>query len=751
MTLQLRPTFSESWYRVANIRAKLRAGAQISRQFYRGERWYVVRDPAGNQYHRLSDAAYRFVGLLDGTRTVEQAWELVGGTLEDDAPTQPEVIQILSHLYSANLIDADVTPDATVLLRRHKNLTKRKMQNRLMNVLFPRIPLWDPDRFLKMWMPLVKLMFSRLGALIWLAVVISAILLVAPYWDSGGSAHQSLKEAAKHSVDLKSNMINVLWLWAVFVFIKLIHELGHAFACRRFGGECHELGIMFLVFIPTPYVDASSAWSFRNKWHRIFVGAAGMIVELFFASLCAFVWYMTNKSELINQLAFNAMLVASFTTIVFNANPLLRYDGYYILSDFLEIPNLRQKSSDYSLGLIKRHIFGVKLQQPLPPPLQRIWLLLYAISSGIYRTFVGVVIILLVMFQIPILGLLMSIGGLATWLLVPFFKIFKYLSIDPELHRRRARATAFTLVLATGLVILIGFVPFPLNVDEPAYAEAMQHDSVRPEWGGFVREVVAHDRDQLKGPRIDKDGKVISPGDVILIAEDPELNKDIASTASQAKYYEDKLRADRSADPALVDIDLDQLKAVEGKLHELEARREKLTVRAPIDGELIAPQLVELPGRYLHQGEEIGSVVRYDQLNVRVMLEQNDVGVITREDAQNPTGDVSKVKAKVRLAADINTELQGGPPHLFTQATDKPVHASLTQIGGQDKPVNPQHPDKMMSEEFEIDVPVDNSSGKYVPGQTAYVRFKLAKQPLWWQWYRKVLQLIQTKQQSPLV
>ena len=119
MTLQLRPTFSESWYRVANLRAKLRPGAQISRQYYRGERWYVVRDPAGNQFHRLSDPAYRFVALLDGSRTVAEAWELVGGTLEDDAPTQPEVIQILSHLYSANLIEADITPDATVLLRRH--------------------------------------------------------------------------------------------------------------------------------------------------------------------------------------------------------------------------------------------------------------------------------------------------------------------------------------------------------------------------------------------------------------------------------------------------------------------------------------------------------------------------------------------------------------------------------------------------------------------------------------------------------
>ena len=471
---------------MANLKARLRAGAQISRQFYRDERWYVVRDPAGNQYHRLSDAAYRFVGLLDGTRTVEQAWELVGGTLEDDAPTQPEVIQILSHLYSANLIDADVTPDATVLLRRHKQLSKRKMQNRLMNVLFPRIPLWDPDTFLKRWMPLAKIAFSKFGALVWLAVVITAVIMLIPYWHSN---QHGLISAAEHSVDMKSNWINAVLLWAVFVFIKLIHELGHAFSCRRFGGECHELGIMFLVFIPTPYVDASSAWSFRNKWHRVFVGAAGMIVELFFASICAFIWINTgDPNSVIAQLAFNAMLVASFTTIVFNANPLLRYDGYYILSDFLEIPNLRQKSTEYSMGLLKRHVFGVKLQQPLPPVLQRFWLFFYAVTSTIYRTFVGVVIILLVAYQIPILGVLMAIGGVITWLTVPAFKIFKYLAIEPELHRKRTRATVFTLTVATAAVIVIGFIPFWMNVDAVAMAEAQRHEAVRPRTGRIHRQ-----------------------------------------------------------------------------------------------------------------------------------------------------------------------------------------------------------------------------------------------------------------------
>src|ERR1700677_1154218 len=195
--IQIRPTFSESWYRVAPLRARLRSSAQISRQFYRGDRWYVVRDPAGNQFHRLSDAAYPFVGLLDGRRSVEEAWDLVGGQLADDAPTQPEVIQILSQLYAANLLETNVPPDATILLRRHKDQVKRKMQGRLMNVLFPRIPIWDPDQFLKRWMPLAKVAFSWFGAMIWLCVVGYAIATLAPRWDNGPD---SLTQGARDAI-----------------------------------------------------------------------------------------------------------------------------------------------------------------------------------------------------------------------------------------------------------------------------------------------------------------------------------------------------------------------------------------------------------------------------------------------------------------------------------------------------------------------------------------------------------------------
>jgi putative peptide zinc metalloprotease protein len=739
MTLQLRPTFSESWYRVANLRAKLRPGAQISRQFYRGERWYVVRDPAGNQFHRLSDPAYRFVALLDGSRTVAEAWELVGGTLEDDAPTQPEVIQILSHLYSANLIDADVTPDATVLLRRHKQLTKRKMQNRMMNMLFPRIPLWDPDRFLKRWSPLNNFLFSKLGAIIWLIVIIAAVVVVAPYWNTPG---HSLKLAAEHSVDIRNNPVNLILLYGVFVFIKLIHELGHAFSCRRFGGECHELGIMFLVFIPTPYVDASTAWSFPNKWHRIFVGAAGMIVELFFAALMAFVWINAGDIHgIIAQLAFNAMLIASVTTIVFNANPLLRYDGYYILSDFLEIPNLRQKSTEYTLGLIKRHVFRVKLQHPLPPPLQRFWLFTYAVTSSVYRAFVGLVILLIVAYEIPVIGPLMAISGVATWFLVPVFKMVKYLGTDAELHRKRPRAIAFSLAVGAAAVMLIGIVRWPVNIDAEGVLRVppVADRHIFAEQPGFVTQIGANsDGTPLR------DGDLVHKGQLILKLENLPLETQLKTLAADIERIKIEREQAAAISPNLrVTKDQELSKTIE-EYNLLKGQVAKLTLTAPIDGQLICPDIQTKIGQYLGSNNNNTEILRIENTSQQFVQ-----AVVPQEDYQLLEQQPDRVSSHTygRMAGAIGHEVKASGVQLVGSALAEAPSPALTNAGGGEQQADPsdRRGREMVVPQFQARVYLDESNDTFVTGQRAYVRFKLEKKPLIWQWGRRFWQLIEAK------
>ncbi len=713
----LRPTFSESWYRVADLKVKLRASAQISRQFYRGDRWYVVRDPAGNQYHRLSSPAYQFVGLLDGTRTVSEAWELVGGQMADDAPTQNEVIQILSQLSAANLIEANVTPDAAVLLNRYKKFQMQRIQSRLMNILFPRIPLWDCDSFLVRWMPVMKHVIGPIGGIIWLIVVGAAALAIAPQW-------ASLKSSAAGAID----PANWPFLWATFVLIKLIHELGHAFICRRFGGEVHELGVMFLVLMPAPYVDASSAWAFRSRWPRILVGAGGMIFELFVAAIMAFVWLRTDPSSMWHGLAYNAMLIASVSTVVFNANPLLRYDGYYILADWLEIPNLRYRSTEYTMGLLKRHLFRVKLPNPLPPIPQRIWLFAYAVTSSIYRTFIGIAIIFMVWGKVPILGILMALGGVATWAIVPVVKMLKYLLIDPELHRKRAGAIAWTLGLGAAVVFLVTALKVPTHFETQGITEPVEKKFVYAGSSGIVTQIEKRDGDSVK------------EGDVILRCANPQLESElaqrVADLASLAAQWEGSY-----SDPNARQRLQEQMGAVRKDIGRIEHEKSELVVRAPITGSLIAPDIRYWMGKYVKQDDEIGMVAKPGDLRIVACFDQTDAAMPYLHLHEN---------AEVRLVSNLKDVLTATVDNRDPTPQMTLPHPGLGQHAGGPFEIDPsdQKGTKLTKPVIQCDLTLPNPDNKLIAGQRAYLRFEMGRQALIVNWSRRLWQTIQTYSNS---
>jgi putative peptide zinc metalloprotease protein len=753
MTLQLRPTFSESWYRVQHLKPKLRGGAQISRQFYRGERWYVVRDPAGNQYHRLSDAAYAFVGLLDGHRTIGEAWELVGGQLADDAPTQPEVIQILTQLYAANLIETNISLDATVLLRRYKKQQMQKTKGRLMNILFPRIPIWDPDWWLKMWMPLARVVLSPAGMVVWLIVVGWAMFALLPHWDK-------LKATGWETINFSANPINALWLGAAFIVLKLIHEAGHGFFCRRFGGEVHELGVMFLVLMPAPYVDASSAWSFPNKWHRILVGAGGMVFEIFVAALAAFVWINTMQTadpmgQWIHQMAYNIMLIASVSTVVFNANPLLRYDGYYMLSDYLEIPNLQHRSREYSLYLIKRHLFRVKWSQPLPPVNHRPWLLLYNYTSGPYRIFVGLAIMLMVLYQLPeqlkILGMILFLGSIITFFGIPLYKSLKYLLIEPELHRKRTLAWSYTLGFIGLIGLLVGYFNFPffdVRGEAVLLPLAENRAPVFPRVSGRVEQVVA------------KDGQPIKKGDTILVMANEQLVAEYDQLVAQMDRIKVQMRAAEQSDPAVAMAAKQQLDGLTKQLEIVGQQMKDLTIVSPIDGTLVAPNLIGLTGTYLErtgernasqQGQQgpqpIAQIYATDQLVAYAIINQKDAQLLTEA---TEAGGKQKFHAHVRLASNPGVNLK---PESIKEvrtpvaSTSQIRSASMSQSAGGSQSVDPSDPSgqKLAEPQFEMPVVIDNTETQFLPGQKAYVRVTFdERRTLWWYAVRYVRQMIQT-------
>ncbi|MEL7237785.1 MAG: HlyD family efflux transporter periplasmic adaptor subunit, partial [Planctomycetota bacterium] len=659
--------------------------------------------------------------------------------LADDAPTQPEVIQILSQLYAANLVETNISPDAQVLLRRHKKQQQRKVQQRLMNLLFPRIPLWDPDRFLKIWMPLVGPLISKTGMVIWLAVVGLALFLVLP---------RGAELANQTSNFLQSGSIESwILLGITFLVTKFLHEMGHAFSCRRFGGECHEVGIMFLVLMPCPYVDASTAWAFPSKWKRIFVGAGGMIAEVFIASVAAIVWAFTGEGNAVHDIAYYTMLIASVSTVLFNANPLLRYDGYYILSDWLEIPNLQQKSREYSLGLVKRYIFRVKTHQPLPPTFsQKAWLVFYWVASGLYRIFIGFAIIIMVWFQLPeqvkIVGAFLAAGAIATFFIVPAFKLFKYLTTDAELHRKRTRAWAFTLATTAGILALVGLVPFPSAVRAQGIAEPLTRGPAVVETPGRVVEILA------------SEGQRVNEGDVLFRLDNPDVTVALANAQNRFDQAEILHRATLSQDPASASISLEQLESARSQLVRAQEDVDELVVVAPTDGfVLMGKEPAEFVGRYFQRGTPLAQVQDDASLEIFAPIDQ---------------GDFQRVLGTDETTRDVQLRFVGNPDVTYDgeatsdvrllPAASKDIRSpSLTFAAGGTLAPDPQDPSKSAQQQFEMRVVLTNAVPtvgdavtsetpyRFVPGQRVHVRVALADEPLATQAWRGFLQLIQSE------
>ena len=473
------PIFSESWHRVAPQRLALRAAVQIRKQIFRGEEWYVLQDSFDNQFHRFTPAAYQFLSRLRADRTVQEVWEECLEASPEQAPTQPELIRLLTQLYQANLLQTQMPPDAAKLLERHDRREQRKTMSTLLSVFFLKVPLFDPDRFLKRCVPLLKWLLTPWGALGWIVAIVAGLKVVGENWSELRGAGDAL-----FAPD------NLLLLYAAFLVTKTVHEFGHAFLCRALGGEVHRIGIMFMVFNPMPFVDATSSWAFRSRWHRILVASGGMIFELAFAALAAWVWASTGPGML-HRFAYNSMVIASVSTLLFNLNPLIRFDGYYILSDLLEMPNLAARSLQEVRYAWERWICRAHRPTTVAHSVrERGWLIAYGIGSAIYRVVLSVTIVLYIGDRFFELGLLLALLFLLSTTILPVIKFIRYLATSPSLSRCRPRAWACGMGLVAAIVGFLGLFPMPERFRAPGVVEAERFAGVYAAADGFVEKVL---------------------------------------------------------------------------------------------------------------------------------------------------------------------------------------------------------------------------------------------------------------------
>ncbi len=750
-----RPTFHESWYRVAELHPRLRSTVQISRQHFRAQPWHVVQDHTNNAFFRLAEPAYRFIGLLDGKRSVAEAWKLTNDQLGDDAPTQGEVIQLLGQLYTANLLQAEVPADTHTLFLRYKKRRSREISSYLMNIMFARVPLVDPDAFLEKWLVLLGWIFSPVGFVVWAILIAGGCYAISgvPNWPS---------QLASSAGGLLSPD-NLIFLYIAFACIKACHEMGHAISCKKFGkqsgtgGEVHTIGIMFLIFTPVPYVDASSSWALTNKFHRAIVGAAGMWVELAIASIAAMVWAHTGTDSPVHAFAYNVMFVAGFSTILFNANPLLRYDGYYILSDLLEIPNLGQRSKDYVFYLVKKYIWNVRFaRNPAYSVAEQGWLFAYAIASFLMRVIVsfGIMFYLANVLNgaLIILAAAMGVAAIITWVLMPIGKFLHYLATDSELARVRTRAIATTSIFTAAVLIGLGAIPLPDRARAQGVVEPADLRELFAETDGFVTGTPAL---ALKPARDGLDMPYAEAATTLISAKNPELEAQLAGLRADKEYYRIRRDVEAVKDPAHAQQDQSQMNADDEQIKMLQERIAGLQLKSPIAGALVLPDLESKQHAYLSRGDSVGLVAGLDHFIIRAAALNELAGPLATE--ANRT-----VEIRVQGRPDIL--LSGRIKQILPAGSDRLPSAALGyQIGGEfNTATDDRQGTKTVENFFEIRIddlklvnaPKDvKTHNAYLdahklplfPGQRVVVRFSFHKKPLAAQAWTALLQLFQRK------
>lgn len=701
--------YSQHWHRVADLRLRLRRHASLHRHEYRGEPWYVLHDTLTGQVHRFTPEAYQIIGRLDGRRTLGEVWEQVSRTLGDAMPTQQELIGLIGRLHNANVLAGHGDIDIDELSRRQRKHQRSKWQQLIRSPLGIRIPLFDPERFVAATYPLVRPFIGALGAAIWLATVGLALVVAGMHWQ--GLTH--------NLADRVLGIDNLLLMALVYPLIKSLHELGHAWTTKDAGGEVHEIGIMLLVFFPVPYVDASAAAACPDKSRRMLVGAAGILIELFLAALAMLVWAMAEPGVL-RSLMFNVMLLAGVSTLLFNGNPLLRFDAYYVLADWLEIPNLGSRANQQLGYAIKRYLLKRRdVTGQAGSRREALWLVSYSVVSFAYRLVLMVAIATFVATQYLFVGVLLACWSIFMTLIMPTLKLLKTMTVESRLEGSRHRAWTWLLGVLGTLGVLLFMVPVPYATVVQGIVDSGEPTHVRLGAAGELSEILV------------EEGEKVSQGEVLMRLNAPELSAEVSRLEAHRREAELRLQASvREAQD--IAMERENLELVEQRLADARLRAAATLVTSPRDGRLMMPEGRPPLGQHLQRGEPVAVVVRNDDLRIRAMLP-----AYRRDEVSRKVQDVS-----LRLPGH-DSSVDSSVEWISPRATHDIPSATLTQQGGGDIALDPEAEEPLTAfrrhylADFDAKGLIESSLPLLLDGRV-HVRIEHPPEPIGYRWWRAI-------------
>ncbi|MEP7221156.1 MAG: peptidase M50 [Novosphingobium sp.] len=707
------PFHSASWFNVAGLKPRLKSHVRVRRHRYRGRLWYVIDDGASGRAHRFPRGAYQLVGRLDGSRTVEQLWHSVVAESGEDAPTQDEVITALGMLHAADLLTSDTLPDTGEIVERQRKQRNQVWLQNLKSPMSLRVPLVDPDAFLSRTMPRLRWVFGWAGLLLWLAVVVPAVLLASAHWG----------ELTGNMADRVLAIGNLALLSLCYPVIKLIHELGHGYATKARGREVREMGIMLLVFMPVPYVDASTANSVPGKWQRALIGAAGMMAELFVAALALYLW-LAIEPGVVRAILFNVMLIAGVSTLLVNGNPLLRFDGYYILADVLEIPNLASRANRFWGHLIDKYVFRLR-DGPLFDATEgeKAWFLVYGPLAFIARMTMLFGISLFIARKFFFVGVMIALWSVWTGVGLPVWKMVTHVFASPHLSRNRTRAVRMTMGAALAVLLALFVIPAPHHLAAQGIVWLPEEAHVRAATDATITSVDAAEGDEVRR------------GQVLIETTQPVLEAEVTKLGWRLRELQAQADAELGAD--LVKRELSQLDLADASKHYAvqAGRLDQLRIPAGVDGRFVLAKAPagDLPGRFVKQGELIGYVTPGHADVVRVAVSQDDIELL-RAGLRGVRLWVASRPGRV-LPAKVVREVPGG-------TYDLPSRALATDHGGT-VPADPRDTKGMhsLNRIFLIDLALPPELRQVRFGTRVNVRFALRWEPLGWQALRRLRQM----------
>lgn len=588
---------------------RLKDGLGFSIQQGRHGCWYLIEDESRSQFFRIGAAEYTFLSLLDGKTTMSSAMATTCSLLGASALDEQDAINLCKWLVDSGLAHTRASTSAGRLHEKDKERNAKANVQKL-NPISIRIPLIELDSFTESAAKYFGWLVSWPMAIIWAITCLYGLVSIAMTWDSLGQVSVFSRD-------------NVFWMIATWLVLKSIHEFAHVLACKCFGGKIGKGGILFLLMIPMPFVDVTSAWRFPNKYQRILTSAAGMMLEMFIAAIAAIIWANTSPGAL-NYHAANVMIAASLHTLLFNLNPLMRFDGYHMLADWLELPNLGNHGQAYVKGIAKKVFFGTKPKDLEYAGFHGQVIRLYGIAALAWKVMLCLVLSIAAANLLKGIGVLIAVAASVLWFFMPVSELCKYIAVGTDYEApNRKRFFGVTGAIAAVLILAGFLLPAPTVVTAPVVVDYEPLNIIRAEAGGFISKI--HVTDQQS----------VQEGDLLLELTSNELESEVAR--AEFELGKSKLRAKSLQNLGEIGPWQAEQAAVESlqkQLQELVDQKESLQVRAPATGLVIASQLRNDVGKYVTPGTELLSIGCEEQKEAIALVAQNQARHISKSIGQ---------------------------------------------------------------------------------------------------------------------